>query len=263
MSRRHSPPAPPPTLLSFEDATSRCADGGVRELTLLDRVSFELAPAQTMGVYGARRSGKSTLLRLAAGLQLADSGGVRFAGRDHRQLSARARARLLRGPIALLCADDWGGPGARETVLDHVATGAGSDGLSLRHARRRAMHALSAVDAAALAAEDVAAGALSAAERARAMLARAIVREPTLLLVDEPAPLPSLSERERFCALLRSLAREREIALLVASEELSCLQGLDVLASLSGGQLCSTAGAAGSPGPGAAVNVVELARRRA
>jgi ABC-type molybdenum transport system ATPase subunit/photorepair protein PhrA len=154
-------------------------------------------------------------------------------------------------------------------VLDHVATGAGSSGVSLRHARRRAMHALAAVDAAALAAEDSGSGALSAAERAHVMLARAIVREPTLLLVDEPAPLPSLSERERFCALLRSLARERKIALLVASEELSCLQGLGVLASLSGGQLCSTAGAGESSGSidsaGAdePANVVELARRRA
>jgi ABC-type glutathione transport system ATPase component len=254
MRSRHDSP-----LLCFDGVSCRRADGH-RELTLLDRVSFDLDPAQTMGVYGARRCGKSTLLRLAAGLQLADAGGVRFAGRDHHNLSARARSRLLRGPIALLCAGDrtaGAGAAAGETVLDHVATGAGSDGSSLRQARRRAMQALAALDAAGLAAEDTSTGALSAAERARVLLARALVREPRLLLVDEPAPLPSLSERERFCALLRSLAREQKIALLVASEELSCLQGLDVLASLSGGQLCSTAKAEPT------ANVVELARRRA
>jgi ABC-type molybdenum transport system ATPase subunit/photorepair protein PhrA len=95
---------------------------------------------------------------------------------------------------------------------------------------------------------------LSPTERARVMLARALVRAPRLLVVDEPAPLPSLLERERFCALLRSVAHERSIALLVASEELSTLQGIAVLASLSAGELCSTE----EPG-----TVVEFPRRRA
>ncbi|MGA9313864.1 MAG: hypothetical protein WBV77_04445, partial [Solirubrobacteraceae bacterium] len=90
--------------------------------------------------------------------------------------------------------------------------------------------------------------------RARVMLARALVREPRLLAVDEPAPLPSLLERERFCALLRAVAQERSIALLVASEELSALQGVAVLASLSAGELCSTEDTG---------TVVEFPRRRA
>ena len=58
------------------------------------------------------------------------------------------------------------------------------------------------------------------------MLARALVREPRLLLVDEPAPMPSLRDRERFCATLREVASERGIALLIASEDMSTLQGV-------------------------------------
>jgi hypothetical protein len=54
--------------------------------------------------------------------------------------------------------------------------------------------------------------------------------------------------------LLRDVARERSIALLIASEELSALQGIPSLASLSAGELCSTADRG---------TVVEFPRRRA
>ncbi len=67
------------------------------------------------------------------------------------------------------------------------------------------------------------------------------MREPALLLVDEPAPLPSISEREQLCALLREIAAERGMAMLIASQDMSALQGLDILMSISAGRLCSTA----------------------
>lgn len=246
-----SRPAAQVPLLSFSNVSKHRREGD-RETVVLDRVSFELRAGAGLGVYGQRRSGKSTLLRLAAGLELPDGGSVRFEGRDPARMSERERARLLRGPIALLAPDGWlASPG--ETVMDNVAMSAGSAGLSLREARRKALGALDRVGMAGLSAEEVTVS-LAPADRARAMLACALVGEPRLLVVDEPAPLPSLLERERFCALLRSVAHERSIALLVASEELSALQGIAVLASISAGELCSTTNAG---------TVVELPRRRA
>jgi hypothetical protein len=59
-------------------------------------------------------------------------------------------------------------------------------------------------------------------------------------VVDEPLPMPSRSDRERFCALLRATARERKAALLMASEDMAALQGLDTLMSIAAGQLCSS-----------------------
>ena len=240
----------PLPLLSFSGVCKRRLDG-TRATSVLADVSFELGAGEAMGVYGRRGSGKSTLLRLAAGLDPTDRGSVSFDGRPLQGISAAERARLLRGPIALL----GGGqpPIGGETVMDHVAVAAGAGGISLREARRRAIAALDDAGVAGSSAEENTLS-LPPATRARVALARALVRSPRLLLVDEPAPLPSLLERERFCALLRELPRERSCALLVASEELACLQGLPVLGSLSGGQLsCS-----GSPG-----TVVELPRRRA
>ena len=87
---------------------------------MLDAVSFEIEAGAAVGLYGARRSGKSTLLRLAAAIESPDAGTVRFDGRDVTRISQGERARLLRGPVALLSAADWlASPG--ETVLDHVA----------------------------------------------------------------------------------------------------------------------------------------------
>jgi ABC-type glutathione transport system ATPase component len=241
-------------LLSFSSVTKRFRDGS-RTLTPLEDVSFELWPGASLGVYGGRRSGKSTLLRLAAAIDLPDAGRVLFEGVDFldksgvpglgrasrwRPVGGRGRARrrkreeLLRGPIALIAEDRLTTPG--ETVMDRVALARGAAGSSLHEARRAALTALDRVGAAGLCALTTAA--LSGGERALVSLACALVREPRLLLVDEPPPLPSLSERERFCALLREVSRERDIALLVASEDIGALQGLSSLSSLSGGELC-------------------------
>jgi ABC-type lipoprotein export system ATPase subunit len=238
---RVSPPghsaAAAPALLSFANVSRRFRDGG-REIVVLDGVSFALEPGVAVGVYGARGSGKSTLLRLAAAIESPDGGCIRFAGRDVTHISAGERARLLRGPLALLSAAGWL-PSPGETVLDHVAMSIGSDGLTLREARRRAHGALDRVGAAEVCGERLTAS-LPLAERARVMLARALVREPRLLVVDEPMPMPSRSDRERFCALLRASARERKAALLMASEDMAALQGVDTLMSIAAGALCSS-----------------------
>jgi len=224
-------------LLSFLNVSKRCSDGG-REVLVLDRVSLEIDAGASVGVYGARRSGKSTLLRLAAGIALADSGIVRFDGRDMAKMTAGERGRLLRGAIAFMSAEDWrANPG--ESVVDHVATALGSEGLTMREARRRALGILDEVGVGAAGAQEVATS-LSLTERMRVMLARALARKPRLLVLDEPAQMPNLGDRDRFYALLRSAARERGMALLVASEEMAALQGVGVLMSIADGELCST-----------------------
>ncbi|MGD0452218.1 MAG: ATP-binding cassette domain-containing protein [Solirubrobacteraceae bacterium] len=224
-------------LLSFLNVSKRYPDGG-RDILVLDRVSLEVNAGVSVGIRGARRSGKSTLLRLAAGIALPDSGTICFEGRDLAQMASRERGRLLRGEIAFMSAADWRAtPG--ESVVDHVATSLGSEGLTMREARRRAVLVLDQVEIGAAGAEEPTTS-LSQTERARVMLARALAREPRLLMLDEPPQLPSLGECDRFYALLRSAAREHDITLLMASEEMSALGGLGVMMSINDGELTST-----------------------
>jgi ABC-type glutathione transport system ATPase component len=224
-------------LITFQDVSKRYPDGG-REMLVLDRVSLTIEAGASVGVYGTRRSGKSTLLRLAAGIVLSDSGAVRFEEEDMSRMSAGARGRLLRGPIAFMSAEDWRAhPG--ETVIDHVATSLGSEGLTMREARRRAVNILDQLGIGAAGAQETAAS-LSLTDRTRVMLARALAREPRLLVLDEPALMPKLGDRDRFYAQLRAAARERQMGLLIASEEMAALQGVGVLVSIADGELCST-----------------------
>jgi ABC-type lipoprotein export system ATPase subunit len=225
------------SLLSFLNVSKRYPDGD-REILVLDRVCMDIDAGTSVGVYGPRRSGKSTLLRLAAGIALPDSGAVSFEGRDIARMAAGERGRLLRREIAFMSSADWRAtPG--ESVLDHVATSLGSEGLTMRQARRRAMSVLDRVEIGVASAAEPTTS-LSLTERAHVMLARALAREPRMLVLDEPALLPNLGDRDRFFALLRSSTSERDIMLLMASEEMSALQGVGVLMSIGDGELLST-----------------------
>lgn len=224
------------TLLSIENVSKVYPDGS-EDLEVLRRVSFDLSVGAQLGLCGAPRSGKSTLLRIAAGIERPDSGSVRLEGNDLTHLRGAARARLLRRATGYIATSDWR-PIPGECALDHVATALGSDGFTPREARRKALRVLDLVGLPS-ARRRATVGSLGISERARLSLARALVREPRLLVVDEPAIIPSLGEREQFSQLLRSVAEERSIALLAASSELAVLQGLRLM-SISAGELCCT-----------------------
>jgi ABC-type lipoprotein export system ATPase subunit len=223
-------------LLAFENVSKRYPDGA-RETVVLDGVSFSVQRGAFVGVIGARRSGKSTLLQLAAGIQAPSAGTVRFQGVDMAGMSALKREQLLRGSIALMSLQDWA-PSPGERVIDYLALTLGSGGPAVRDARYQARRMLQRLGISGCA--DEFARTLSIVERARVILARAAIREPSLLLVDEPAVIPSLRERDQFCGLLREIADEQEMTLVIASEESSPLNGAGVLMSIGDGELCST-----------------------
>lgn len=224
-------------LLAFTNVCKRFPDGG-REITVLNEVSFEVEAGVFVGLYGARRSGKSTLLRLAAGIERPDRGMVYFDGRALNEMTGSERGHLLRRELAFMASGDWR-PNPGESVADHIAMSLGSEGLTVREARRRALGALERVGVRATCGDEPA-GSLSLAERTLVMLARALVHDPRVLLVDEPAVMPSLSDRDRFYVLLRELVGERNMAMLVVSEEMGALQGAGVMMSISHGEVCTT-----------------------
>lgn len=225
-------------LLSFEAVGKRYPDGRA-EIVVLRDASFEVFAGDLVGIMGGRRAGKSTLLRLAAGIELPDAGTVRFAGRDTAAMSTLERARLLRGEIGLVCAEGWRAS-HRERVVDLIAMPLLSSGATLQEARRLARRALDAVGAAGHA--DELAIKLSTGERMRVLLARALVHGPRIVLVDEPAAMPSLEERDAFYELLRAVASERGAALLIASDDTAPLRGGALQMSIGDGELICTTG---------------------
>jgi predicted ABC-type transport system involved in lysophospholipase L1 biosynthesis ATPase subunit len=200
-------------------------------------VSFEIDAGSSVGIWGARRSGKSTLLRLATGLEPPDEGIVRFEGRDITRLSDRQHAQLVRRKIGL-APSSW-----RESrnvrVVDHVALPLLSAGASMREACVTAREVLERVGATNRA--DAFVAELSAGERTRVAIARALVRRPSLLLVDEPALTSSPTERDELYALLRSLAGEPRLTLVVGSEDIAAIRTARQAMTLSDGSVRSSA----------------------
>jgi putative ABC transport system ATP-binding protein len=224
-------------LLAFENVSKLYTDGN-REILALDRVSFEVHAGTFVAIYGARQSGKSTLVRLMAGIEAPTTGTVRFEGRDVASMSSTDRSQILRSRVAFVSPQDWSSsPGQR--VVDHVILASASKGLNLREARRRALPMLAEVGLGDRAEEP--ASLLSPPERMRVMLAQALIREPSLLLLDEPAVFPSPAEKDAFLAWLRALVEERQMTLVVASVDMRALQGATELMSIADGELISTA----------------------
>lgn len=225
-------------LVSFEGATKRYGQGP-RPIVAVHEAWVEICEGEHVAIWGGRRSGKSTLLRLAAGIELADTGVVRFDGHDLATMSVAERTRLLRGQIGFVATYLDESLGNRNVRVDeHVAVPLLADGWSPREALGAARSALETVGAASCA--DRRPAELSLGERTRVAIARGLIRDPRLLLVDEPAGTTSPGERDDIRDLLRSLGSASELTLVVASEEPAVLRGAGRVVSLSDGRVLTS-----------------------
>jgi ABC-type multidrug transport system ATPase subunit len=213
------------TLLVFQGVTKWFAEGR-REAMVLRGVSFDVDAGELVAVWGLRRSGRTTLLRLAAGMIAPDEGSVAFRGQDLAQRRGAALGTEI-GYCSPCFSPEQGG-----TVRDHVAVGLLAQRVPRDRARRLAEAELERVGASACANRDP--RDLRPDELVRSGIARALVGKPRLLLLDEPTSGVDLLERDPIVGLLRSLADEG-IAVLMTTGEM--LGGLDRLLLLDQGEL--------------------------
>ena len=237
------------TLLSIERA-SLAHQRGARTVAALVDVTLDVAPGQFVAVYGRAGSGKTSLLRLAAGLAPPDRGHVRFAGRDLAACSRRELAALHRTTIAWV---DRAGPYSRELPVEtYVALGLYRDHGSAA-ARRRAAATLDAIGVGAVAGacwDD-----LPDSERALVAIAKALVREPRLAIVDDPTHGFGMAERERVLGLLRRIADELDVAVLMAVPDMPATLPAHEVRLLRRGRLVGAEPAPRDP------NVIDLQAR--
>jgi len=218
-------------LLALRGVSKRYRRGS-QELCVLRDVSLTIRAGELVCVLGTRGQGKTTLLRIAAGMESADAGAVRFAGRELAGLSDAELSRLLGTQIA------WAGrsgPGMRMRMLDYVATpllvGRGRGGDVERRARA-ALERVGASDCAEAGWETI-----SDWERALVELAQAIAGDPALLLIDDVTDMLGVRETDEFVGLLRSLTRESQLAVLMSASNPQATLLADRIASLAAGTL--------------------------
>lgn len=219
-------------LLQLSEVSKLYRRGG-RELHVLRAASFELHAGEVISVLGMRGQGKTTLLRIAAGMESADAGVVRFDGRDLAGLSDSELSRLLGARIAWVAKS---GPGMRMRMLDYVAmpllVGRARD---RRAVYTRAHSALERVGAQGCAGAEW--ESISDWERALVEVAQAIAGDPALLLVDDVTDALGIRETDELTALLRELSRDSQLGVLMSASDAQATLWSDRIMTLAGGRL--------------------------
>jgi iron complex transport system ATP-binding protein len=165
---------------------------------------------------GRNGQGKSTLLRTLGGFLPALAGTVSLDGVQVRSLSGSERARRI--AVVLTERVHAGALGVRELVELGRQPHTGWAGVLDETDRRIAADALERVDGAHLAGRTV--DSLSDGERQRVMIARALAQQPQLLLLDEITAFLDLPSRVTIIGLLRRIAREQGVAIVLSSHDL-------------------------------------------
>jgi len=203
-------------------------------LTAVDAVSFALAPGEICALIGPNGAGKTTLFNAIAGNVLIDTGRILFRGAPIHDLTPHAIA-----ACGIRRTFQNGGLFGHLSVLENILAGlhteipSGFVGLLLgsrRSARAeaaataRARDLLALLDIADLA--DRPADALSGGQQRMVEIVRAVATDPPLLLLDEPAVGLAPPARDRLSAIVRRLARETGIGVLLIEHAIELVSAL-------------------------------------
>lgn len=186
------------SLLELEHV-SKSYRHGARRIDVLGDVSLELHEQEVIAIWGPAHCGRSTLLRIAAGIETPDRGLVRFRGRAgalscggsaHGIAYCRPRLRALESEIVL-----------EELIAAQLALG-------VKRSQARALAWTSLERTGARGCEGRRPYELDRNEEVRVEIARALLQEPSLLVIDEPIKGVDALERDNVLELLRSLTND-------------------------------------------------------
>ncbi|MCL2554971.1 MAG: ABC transporter ATP-binding protein [Actinomycetia bacterium] len=181
----------------------------------LDGAELTVRAGEVVAVMGPSGSGKSTLLHCLAGIVRADSGEVRYRGRDLTTMSDGERSALRRSDFGFVF--QFGQLVPELTCLENVAIP-----LRLSGERRRAAEAKAAAWLERLEVDDVAGqrpGEVSGGQGQRVAVARALVAGPRVIFADEPTGALDSLNGERVMRLLTEAAHDTGAAVVLVTHE--------------------------------------------
>jgi ABC-type glutathione transport system ATPase component len=207
---------------------------------VLHDVTLSVAPGETVGIVGETGSGKSTLARAVLGLVRASAGTVTVAGEDVTGHSeAKWRRLRRRGTVQYVFQDPLRSLDPDLTVADSLAEPLLLRGVPRSEALARIRPLLERVR---LPGEllDRLPGEISGGQRQRVAVARALVTEPELVILDEPVSALDSANRVQVLQILKEL-RTTGVAIVLISHDLGSVAGIaDRIAVLYRGELVET-----------------------
>ena len=207
----------------------------LRQGSLELKVDLDLAKGQRLAVIGASGAGKSSLLNLIAGFQVPDAGRVVIDGRNVTAMPVAQR------PVSILFQD--GNLFPHLSVSDNVALGI-EPSLKLHwEDQARVAEALAQVGMDGM--DGRRPGSLSGGQVARVALARMLLRDQPVALMDEPFAALDPGLRHEMAALVADLCEAQGITLVIVAHELRGLERLATdLCLMADGQIAVMGGAA-------------------
>jgi putrescine transport system ATP-binding protein len=221
----------PPSIGPADDAAFLTVRGLAKAFTgerVLEGLDIDLARSQTLAILGRSGCGKTTLLKILAGLCAPDAGSVRLGGRSLDDLAPQGRGvvYLYQEPLLFPHLD----------VFENVAFGLRLRRTAAVELRARVGEMLAALELEAHARKRPTE--LSGGQRQRVSFGRALIINPTLLLLDEPFGNLDVEIRAQMQGLFQQIARRFAITSLFVTHDLkeALLMG-DRLALLRAGRL--------------------------
>jgi len=202
--------------------------GGVLQRTrawvrAVDEVAFQVRAGETVGIVGESGCGKSTLARLLLRLVEPDAGHVWFDGEDVLR-ALPSRMKRLRRDMQLVFQDPHASLNPRLTIEDAVAFSLLVHGVRRAEAREKARMLLGRVGLDPRLYGRRYPHELSGGQRQRVNIARALVLDPKLLLLDEPVSSLDKSVQAQVLNLLQELKAERALTYVFISHDLNVIE---------------------------------------
>ena len=210
---------------------------------VLKGVSISIGAGETLGLVGESGSGKSTLGRAVLGLAPVTSGTVRYDGKVISGLGAKER-RALSSDIQVVFQDPYTSLNPAMTVNDILSEPLRVAGTPRTEAEKRVRDLLDHVRLPADAGERLPRE-FSGGQRQRIAIARALSRDPRVIVCDEPVSALDLSTQARVLDLFVEIQERTGVAYLFVTHDLSVVRHISHrVAVMRGGEIIETGDAA-------------------
>jgi len=210
-------------LLEVQDLSVRYGRGK-RAFTAVSDISLEIAPGETLGVVGESGSGKSTIGKAILGLEKAHTGTVRFLGRDITSHTLKQRKDSA-SELRVVFQDPYSSLNPDITIGETLSEPLRINGVSKDEAWERAREVLAKVGLPQDSVDRLPRN-FSGGQRQRIAIARALIVNPKLIVLDEPVSALDLSTQAQVLNLLADLAKSEDVGFLFIAHDIDVVRFL-------------------------------------
>lgn len=201
-------------MLELSGVTKQLKNGNQRRI-ILDQLQLQVKHGDSIAIKGRSGSGKSTLLKIIAGLETCDKGEICFEGEDIAKFTINERLKYRRDHIGMITQqlnllDD-------RNIFENIALPLYYQGFKKQERKRYVREILASLSMEDFIYKPITN--LSGGERQRIAIARALVKNPSMLIADEPTGSLDEETEEEILQIFRELQNQGKTIILVTHND--------------------------------------------